>query len=590
MQQARKKILLKYCFIVLAVQFLNTVFISSYAQNIDVQNIGKDLKKKITDKNPFKISGSISASSVLSAGNAGGGRDPFSYLISGSLNVSLYGVSVPVSLSLNNKGASYNYTFPRPPRRLSIHPKYKWVTAHIGDVSMSLSPYTLSGVLFTGGGVDLSPTHSKWKLSLMYGNLQKAVEYRPDNGNTLATYKRDGFGGKIGYDNGPYKFSVSVFRAKDFLNSLDKKPDSLQIFPQANTCASTEVSIPVLKNFVLKTEVGLSALTRDIRSPQYSDTVELTGLNKLFGGTISTSIYKAIKTELNYTVGSSMLGLGYERVDPGYQTLGTYYFTNDIENITINFAQALFKGKINLSGNLGQQRDDLDKKKSGSSRRNVGAVNISYTGSKKLTATLSYSNFQTFTNVKPQFQYINQTTPFANLDTLNFRQLSQNSNLSLNYIISQNKDKPKNLNINLGVQDSYDMQGGIIVNANSTRMYNLASTYSITNNPKALNISTSFNLTYNIVGVNAVVTLGPTLGINKKVFKKKVACGLSLSYNTTQIEGKSQNSIIAFRANAGYVIKKKHNFSLSSIAMSRSSIGRGNVYDNTTTFTYAYSF
>ncbi len=590
MRQLNRKLLLKYGAIALLMQFVSMLFFSSYAQNIDIENVKGNFKKKISDKKPFKISGNISANAIVSAGNANSGREPFSYLINGGLNFSLYGVSVPISFSLNNKGVSYNYSYPRLPSRLSIHPKYKWVTAHIGHVSMSLSPYTLNGVLFTGAGVDLSPMKSKWKYNLMYGNLQKAVEYRPENGNTLASYRRNGFGGKIGYESGPYKLGLAVFHAKDKLNSLEKKPDSLQIFPQANTSASIELSVPFIKNFVLKSEFGISILTKDLRAPQYSDSVKTTGLNKLLGGSTSNSLYKASKTELNYTIGSSMLGLGYERVDPGYRTLGTYFFTNDLENITVNFAQSLFKGKINLSGNVGQQRDDIDDKKSGSSRRTVMAVNINYAGGKKLTGTLSYSNFQTFTNVKPQFQYINQTTPFQDLDTLNFRQLSQNSNLNINYVVSKDKDKPKNLNINVGVQDSYDMQGGIIVQGNSTRMYNLASSYSMSNNPKAQNISTSFNLTYSIVGVNAVMTLGPTVGYNKKLFNKKVSAGLSLSYNTTQIQGKSQNSIIAFRANSGYVFKKKHNFSLSAIGLGRSSIGRDNAYDYTTTFTYGYSF
>lgn len=590
MGQLNKKILFKNCLVMCAMQLAALCTSPCNAQNIDVQNIGKDFKKKILDKKPFKISGNISANAVLSAGNNLAGRTPFGYVINGGVNMSLYGVSVPVSFSLNNKGASYNYSYPRLPRRLSIHPRYKWVTGHIGDISMSLSPYTLNGILFTGAGVDLSPLHSKWKYSLMYGNLQKAVEYGAENGNTLASYRRNGYGGKIGYENGPYKFSVTMFRAKDILNSLEKKPDSLQIFPQANTSSSIDFSIPFLKKFVLKSEFGLSMLTKDLRAPAYSDSINTTGLNKLLKGSISNSLYKASKTELNYTIGSSMLGLGYERVDPGYRTLGTYFFTNDLENITINFAQSLFKGKINLSGNIGQQRDDIDNKKSGSSRRTVASVNINYAGGKKLTGTLSYSNFQTFTNVKPQFQYINQTTPFQNLDTLNFRQLSQNSNLNINYVVSKDKDKPKNLNINVGLQDSYDMQGGIIVQGNSTRMYNVASSYSVSNNPKAKNISASFNLTYSIIGINAVMTLGPTIGYNKKFFNKKVSTGLSLSYNTTQIQGKSQNSIVAFRANGGFVFKKKHNFSLSAIGLGRSSIGRDKVYDYTTTFTYAYSF
>jgi hypothetical protein len=560
-----------------------------YAQQIDVENFGKNLKDKIKDKKPFKINGGINASAIFYQGNAGSGRDPFSYFLNGNLNLSLYGVSVPLSFSYTNAGFSYKYSFPRTPNRLSIHPKYKWITGHIGDVAMSFSPYTLNGVLFTGAGVDLQPK-KKWKYSLMYGRLQKAVEYRPGNGNTLATYKRKGYGAKIQFDDGPLKAAFSLFRAQDEKNSLVVKPDSLQIYPQENTAISIEASIPLIKNLVWKTEYGVSVLTRDSRAPDFTDSTRVTGLIKWLGGKVSTNLYKAIKTDLNYTIGSSMLGIGFERVDPGYQTLGAYFFANDLQNITANFAQALFKGKVNLSGNIGLQEDDVDKKKSGSSKRTVMAFNVNFNPSARLTTTATYSNFQTFTNIKPQFQYINQLTPYDNLDTLNFRQLSQNANINVNYIVSTDKEKPQNINLNFSFQDSYDMQGEVITNSNASQFYNFAGSYNRTNVPKAMSLNGAFNITYNTIGLNEMLTLGPTIAINKQLFDKKVRTGTSVSYNTTIAKGVKMNEVISFRMNAAYVYKKKHNTNISLVGMNRKAAGRGKSYDYTATISYSYNF
>lgn len=559
------------------------------AQQVDLSTIGKDLKKKLFDKKPWKISGGINANTVFYTGNAGSGRDPLTYMLSGNMNVSLYGVSVPLSFTYTNAGFSYNYKLPNKPNRLSLHPRYKWITAHVGDVSMTFSPYTLSGHQFTGGGLDLSPRGS-WKVSVMGGRLQRAVELDTANRNVQPTYKRMGYGAKVGYDKAKVKFGVSVFRAQDDVNSLAVKPDSLQVYPMANTAVSYEGQFPVMKNLVLKGEYGLSALTGDVRAPRLSDTVSRSFFDKAAGARISTRYFKAYKTQLNYVIGSSSVGVGYEWVDPGYRTLGAYYFSNDLENITVNFAQSLFKGKVNLSGNVGLQRDDLDHEKTGGSRRQVGAVTANYNASERLTMTVTYSNFQTFTNVKPQFQYINQLTPYDNLDTLNFRQLSQNANCNINYVVSNSKDRPKNLNLNFSLQDAFDEQGGVISKGNASAFYNFAGSYAITDVPKSMTISHAFNATYNTIGKNDMLTLGPTVSVNRPYFHKKVNCSGSLSYNLTKANYRIQNQVCSFRLTGTYTFRKKHNFNLSGVGMWRAQARAGMQYDMTATVGYSYSF
>lgn len=560
-----------------------------FGQNIDLENIKKNVTGTIKNKKPWKISGGINASSVFYTGNAGSGREPFNYFINGSVAFTMYGITVPASFSFTNRGFSYQYKLPNLPNRLSLHPRYKWITGHVGDVAMTFSPYTLSGHQFTGVGVELSP-RGNWKYSLMYGQLQRAVELDTTTRGSLASYRRRGAGAKIMYEKDKFRIGASVFQAMDDVNSLRLKPDSMQIYPQKNTAVSFEIALPVAKNFVLQTEVGMSALTRDVRAPKFNDS---TGsgdwLQKVFGGKASTNFYRALKSQLNYTIGSSSIGVGYERIDPGYQTLGAYYFNNDLENITANFAQSLFKGKVNLSGNIGFQRDDLKHEKTGGSQRVVSAVNINYNASEKLTTTLTYSNFQTYTNVKPQFQYINQLTPYDNLDTLNFRQLSQNANLNVNYIVGNDKNRPQNLNLNFGFQDSFDEQGGIISKGNASQFYNFAGSFSRTNVKKALSLVGALNLTYNTIGKNQILTWGPTVMTNKQFFSNTVKTGASLSYNISQPDTGPAIQVMSFRMNAGYVFKKKHNISLTGVGMLRTA-QQGSQHDITGTLAYNYSF
>jgi hypothetical protein len=46
--------------------------------------------------------------------------------------------------------------------------------------------------------------------------------------------------------------------------------------------------------------------------------------------------YSAYNGGVNLKLKKGMVGVKYERIDPGYKTLGAYYFNNDLENITLN--------------------------------------------------------------------------------------------------------------------------------------------------------------------------------------------------------------------------------------------------------------
>jgi hypothetical protein len=550
------------------------------AQQIYLDTFGK----KVRESDPLKIGGGVSANTIFYNGNDGQGRQPFTYFLNGNVNFNLYGqVNLPFSFNITNLGN--DFTYPTLPNRLSVHPVYKWVTGHIGDVSMSFSPYTLNGHMFRGVGVDLAP-EGPLKLSAMYGRLQRKVEYNPENPLVPASYERFGYGAKVRYEKNDYSLGVSFLSAKDDPNSLAWKPDSLNLFPKGNVAMSWEGSVKLLQNLQLSGEYGLSFLTRDIRSSREGSSL----LDRTFANRSSTSVYGAIRGELNFQMQKNIIGMGYERIDPEYATLGAYYFNNDYENLTLRYSRPLWHDKVNLALTWGVQRDNLNNKQEQTSKRLVSSANIDYTPNEKLIASFSYSSFQTHMNIRSQFDYINGQTPYDNLDTLNFTQLSQNMALNTNYMFGKNESRKHNLNVNLSFQEAVDKQGDIVKPGNLSQFFNLNTSYNLLFVPEAFNVQVGFNATYNYVSSEDYIILGPMLGLRAKVIKKKITTGISASYNSSRGQSVSQAKVLNLRWNAAYSFLKRNNLNASVIWQQRDSIGRDVRKSTTATVGYSYSF
>jgi len=555
------------------------------AQQIDVANL-----KGLFDKgSPMKVNGGLNASTIFHNGSESSGRQPFTWYLNGNMNLSLYGqVNLPFSFNLTNAGL--NYTYPTTPNRLSLHPTYKGITGHIGDVSMTFSPYTLNGIQFRGVGIDVAPTQ-RWSVSAMYGRLTRAVAYDSANRNVLPTYQRMGYGAKLMLNEKQFSLGLSLFTAKDDPTSIPLVPDSLYIFPKKNVTFSINGIARPAKGLELSAEYANSAVQMNKRD---FNIVKVQGGNLLASVFMydqkSTLFYKAIKTGMNYTFFKSTIGLGYERIDPGYQTLGAYYFNNDLENITVNFSQPFLKNKANVSFNVGYQRDDLAHTKSGSTSRMVSAVNLNVNPNDRLNTSLSYSNFQTYMNMRSQFDQINQVTPIQNLDTLNFTQISQNTTLNVNYIVQTSKRTSQNMNMNFSLQDAADLRNGVLHKGDGSRFYNSNLAYSLMFIPKQINVTAAFNLSYNTIGRDDFLTWGPTAAINSRLFNKKMTAGGSVSYNASTASGVQQGQVLNLRANAGYRMKKKHNLNLSAIQQYRWAPARGTTNDQTVTLGYNYNF
>src|SRR6185369_4195119 len=87
----------------------------------------------------------------------------------------------------------------------------------------------------------------------------------------------------------------------------------------------------------------------------------------------------------------------------------------------------LLRDRLVINANAGMQKNNLDNQKSSSSRRFVASGNVSFTLSSGWSFIGSYSNFTSFTRVKP----ITEPGLTVKTDTLDVYQITKNASFSV---------------------------------------------------------------------------------------------------------------------------------------------------------------
>lgn len=503
---------------------------------------------------------------------------PYAYTLAANLNLMVYGWSVPVSGMYSNRKWSYQQPF----NQFSVNPSYKWIRLLIGYNSMSFSSYTLNGHRFFGGGIELTPT-AHLKINAMSGKMQERI--LPDStGTALPAYKRFGNGLKAEYAFETGNIALSAFYAKDDLKSLDGY-DSLSVFPAENLTVALNSNLSLFRNIKLGVEYSTSFYTENTRS----ETSARYDWLPLFTSRTSTCRYNAMKASLAYTSSIGSFGFGYERVDPGYTTLGAYSTVNDFVNYTFNYAGQIIAEKLNFASSLGFQQDDLDHNKAQKNNQWVGSLNLGFVPVKEVNANINYSNFRYYTHVRSGFEEINNTSPYVYADTLDFTQISENMGLSVSINPRGNENVKSSIILSSNVQLASQQQSDHL-NQSDNRFYNgmLGYTHSLLKHD--LNISLNFNYNLNKADSVKTITAGPSVAVRKMFLDKKLSTSLALSYNQNRLGNARQSSVAILRSGVGYNFKN-HRVDLTFVwaKRKRNSLNQKS-NDVTFNLTYSYNF
>ena len=510
------------------------------AQQVDLENIDTQLKEKLKKK-PFSILGSASVSGVYNEASDSPSSEPFLYFFNGNITLGFYDWTMPINYRYTNQGDALDYQIPFKFNRLSLHPKYKWILAHIGDVSMSFSPYTFNGLQFTGGGLELTPEKYPLRASFMGGQLAKATEYdgRPQ---TIPTYERWGYGTKLSYKKEDLEIGGILFFANDKANSLSAPiPDEKKIYPLSNQVYSGFAKYKPLHFVEVFGEYALS----------------------LLGNTQSQKQdFTAYNAGINFIFTKASVGVRYEKVDPDYKTLGAYYFVNDMENVTLNSSLNLFNGNVSIATSIGRQHDNLNQQKPKQSNQWVGSANVNAKVTPKLSLSGSYSNFTMFTNklINP-FDRINNPQLYEHpQDSINYRQVSQNTNANIAYAINEKQ----NITLSYSFNDVVNKQNDIVRRGGISRFHNAGATYILQFPESKLSLSPSFNYSYSIVAREKTEVMGPSLTVGKTFFEDKLNTTLLGNYSISQ-SATSKGSTANAQLNVNFLPWKNHQFTLSAL-------------------------
>jgi hypothetical protein len=547
---------------------------SSFAQDLE----------QLKNANPVTVSGGLSLTNTLYNASGQSRKDPWSYMLNANVNLNVLGVlDLPFSACV----MSQNKTFDQPSfARYGVSPKYKAVTAHVGWRSMQLSTYTLSGVTFLGGGVEVAPENSFVSGKALYGRFSKAVPV----GDTLSptyeqpSYERWGYGAMLTLGTREHNADIIVFKAKDAGGRYDSLMTAMGIAPQENVVVGLNTRHSIGERVSVDLEYAFSALTSDVNQP-YENFDTYTYANNwgnFFRPRTSSSYYNAWRTSLGYQSELFSLGLGYNRVDPGYQSLGTLYLTNDFEDIQANGGVNLLDGKLGISGSFGVQRDNLSQLQAASNTRYISSANLTCMPVQQLSLSGSYANFTS--NSQPNQLIVD--------DSIKYAQVTENISTNAAYSFERGDFKH-------ALNGAYSNQAANTINSSFTqleesvtRMNSATLGYRLSYTPA--DWGNALSLSFSNLAVDSAVnsSLGLNLSSSKSFFKKQAKSTLAYAFTRSQSgQGGRQSNIV--RLTVGYSYKK-HSVSFSgsgSFTKSQNSkSGVRHTQEWMANLTYSYSF
>ena len=528
--------------------------------------------ENIKYQDPFSIRGNIGVEfSVYNAWNKTSSYDPFTYQFQGNPTLSIYGFDLPFSFVVGNRGNRFSQPF----NTFGVSPKYKWITMHAGFRSLNFSKYSLGGQLILGGGIELNP--GRFRFGLMGGRFQKAVEV-DSSANNYPAFKRVGFAFKVGYGTDKNYVDVVLMKAVDRIGSLDSIPDNLN--PSENLVFAVKTYQKIPKGFYLEGEWAHSLYAKDIRlAEQEVNNALSTVLPFLITGRANVVGKNAIEAKFGYEMDYFSLAAQFKRVDNDFESMGAYFFQDDVMNITVDPTVYLMKRKLVIGGTLGFEWDNLEENKTATTKRLIGGANVNLSLDKYIMS-LSFINYGI-----TQRDLIGQQDSINQIDQVN-RDVNTNhtlifSNDKLNHVVSFYGQYQE-----ANDRNDMDFTNGSYTNLGGGGQYQFSllkssTTISAGGNANQFKQDTITNLVY-----------GPDYGIAQRLLKNQLILNFNHSIQFNRFLDANQSVSHQIRFSAGYRIKKQHQVTI------RTNLHRVNALDtNGTNFTefkgtigYEYKF
>jgi hypothetical protein len=302
-----------------------------------------------------------------------------------------------------------------------------------------------------------------------------------------------------------------------------------------------------LGKFSANFESGVSFFNPDMATTQFVDIKN--GLDVSH----DTVLQYAGKAGIGYNFTNFNLHADYERILPGYISLGNTFFNTDITNFTISPSGTFDSSKGNYALSFGIQENNLDNSKKETTKRFISSGNVSWAPNLKWNFSLAYNNFS-----------INQvagTEPIN--DSTRVRQINQTFTFTPTYTIVKDSTATHSFSLTGNYNDVNDRNIVTRIYGNmkaSMVSFNHSSSFTKRGN----SISSGLNFNHTKTASVANTQFGATAGYSQAFFKGTLNTSVSANYNISYVNGVQDGNIITGNATASYQVKKRHNFSFNA--------------------------
>lgn len=522
--------------------------------------VGAQDVEEVIKTQPISYSGGISFNNTLyAASGIENRRDPYYWILNADINFDFFGVvSAPFSMTLTSQNRTYEGA--QPFNQFGISPKYRAVTAHLGYRTMSFSDYTLAGNLFLGAGVEVEPENGWVRASAMWGQFAKPVSRTGLDGVGFAqpTYRRRGYGFKVGLGREDHNIDLILFKASDDENSIQQ--DSVTVTPEENLVLGFNTTHKFGK-FSIQLEYAYSMFTRDKLADEVviDDYTFVNNFGPIFVPNTSSEFNRAISTKATYAGNGYQLNVNYREVDPGYQTMGSSFLNNDLRDISGGVSWAMFQQRVNIATNAGLQHNNLNNQLESQVNRLIYGGSVSFAPTPSWNFNVNYSNFNTSTR---QVQI--QTEQFV--DSLDYYSVTQSGAFTLNYRTNKSAGVNHSISATVNAQDVGDSD------QNETTFINYMLGHQMTLGD-GWSVSTSGSYNTNEAPMNRTVTAGPVLSVNKGFWENKLSTSVSANMMWSYLNDELTNRILNIRNTYTFRLGEKHNFSASIFYLNKQAQG-----------------
>jgi hypothetical protein len=399
---------------------------------------------------------------------------------------------------------------------------------------------------------------------MVYGRFAKKTEL----GDTISSYISEPVYDRWGYgvmlSAGPVKNAVDIMivRAEDTPQERIVFADSIPITPQENMTMGISTRQQLGERFNFAMQYAISAYTDDMRADgkKFSHYSYLNNLKPFYTPRYSSRLGSVYDAQLNYQTGMFTIGAGYKRIDPGYQSMGTLFLNNDVEDMQLNTSVSLMRQKLNLSGSAGMQRDNLDSRQSTGNRRFIGSFSGNYQVSQNMSVSTSYSNFNSTA----------EPTRALMQDSIKYVQVSQNLSAGGSYSTA-GETWGHVYNMMYSRQTVNTINSSFTaIERTGTVMNTATAGYRLNLKPADAGVSLSVNVTHYMMDTLTNYNYGPQMSVSKGFFDRKLSTSLSYSLQCSQSDAAGNSYVNVLRAVAAYSYNRRHNLAFNTSLMMRS--------------------